>query len=74
MLFRSAPVLRDLGRSGDYNGLFAALASIKGEIDDFFDDVMVMVDDERVKTNRLLLLSSVRDLYFQIADISRLSV
>ncbi|MFQ5353879.1 MAG: glycine--tRNA ligase subunit beta, partial [Thermodesulfobacteriota bacterium] len=69
-----APVISELGAKGDYNGLFEALASIKGEIDRFFDDVMVMVDEEKVKTNRLLLLSSIRDLYVSIADISRLSV
>lgn len=71
---RLAPVIKKLWEEGDYKGLFEALASIKGEIDRFFDDVMVMVDDEAVKANRLLLLAYVRDLYVRIADISRLSV
>ncbi|MFQ5428418.1 MAG: glycine--tRNA ligase subunit beta [Thermodesulfobacteriota bacterium] len=69
-----APLLEELARNGDYKGLFEALASIKTDIDRFFDDVMVMVENESIKTNRLLLLSSVRELYFQIADISRLTL
>jgi len=69
-----APRITQLWKSGDYNGLFEALASIKEEIDGFFDDVMVMVDDAKVKKNRLLLLDYIRGLYVKIADISRLAV
>ncbi len=71
---RLAPKIKELWNQGDYNGLFEALASIKDEIDGFFDDVMVMADDEKIKQNRLLLLAYVRGLYVKIADISRLSV
>ncbi len=69
-----APIIKSLSESGEYEALFEALTSIKSEIDKFFDDVMVMVDDKAVKTNRLLLLASIRDLYAQVADISRLTV
>ncbi len=69
-----APEVKKLWDKGDYKGVFQALASIKGDIDRFFDDVMVMVDDEKIKANRLLLLAYVRDMFSQIADISRLSV
>jgi len=69
-----APNIEKLRKEGDYTGLFKALSSIKAKIDGFFDDVMVMVDDEKVKKNRLLLLAFIRGLYVNIADISRLAV
>ncbi len=69
-----APRIRDLREKGDYSGLFETLASIKPRIDSFFDHVMVMVDDEKVRTNRLLLLARARGLFIEVADISRLAV
>ncbi|MDO8426198.1 MAG: glycine--tRNA ligase subunit beta, partial [Deltaproteobacteria bacterium] len=68
-----APVIEDCWKRGDYEKAFETLASIKDKIDAFFDKVMVMVPDEKIKVNRLALLSSVRSLYFRIADLSRLT-
>jgi glycyl-tRNA synthetase beta chain len=50
------------------------LAELRDPVDRFFDDVMVMADDEAVKNNRLALLGDLRALFLQIADISRLSI
>ena len=50
------------------------LADLKEPIDQFFDEVMVMADDEAVKNNRLALLSEIRALFLDVADISRLSL
>ena len=50
------------------------LADLKEPIDHFFDEVMVMADDEAVKNNRLALLSEIRALFLGVADISRLSL
>lgn len=50
----------------------AALATLRGPVDSFFDDVMVMADDEAVKTNRLALLGLIRALFLQLADVSKL--
>ncbi len=69
-----APRIEAFWKSGNYEAVFETLASIKEKIDAFFDKVMVMVEDERLRTNRLLLLNSVRNLYVMIADISKLSV
>ena len=71
---RVAPVIKDLWGKGDYRSVFETLASIKDKIDSFFDSVMVMVEDEKIRTNRLILLNTVRNLYFRIADLSRLAV
>ena len=48
------------------------LASLKEPVDRFFDEVMVMVEDESVRENRLALLSKLQDLFLQVADISYL--
>jgi glycyl-tRNA synthetase beta chain len=50
------------------------LADLKEPIDQFFDAVMVMADNEAVKNNRLALLSEIRALFLGVADISRLSL
>lgn len=49
------------------------LAGLRGAVDKFFDDVMVMVDDEAVRNNRLALLSMLRNLFLEVADISLLA-
>ena len=48
------------------------LASLRAPVDSFFDDVMVMADDAAVRNNRLALLSRLRSLFLQLADVSRL--
>ena len=48
------------------------LAGLRGAVDSFFDDVMVMADDKAVRNNRLALLSRLRGLFLQLADVSRL--
>ncbi|NWF35395.1 glycine--tRNA ligase subunit beta [Mariprofundus sp. KV] len=50
----------------------AELAKLRGPVDQFFDDVMVMAEDEKVRGNRLALLSRLRTLFLNLADISRL--
>ncbi|MDX8397896.1 MAG: glycine--tRNA ligase subunit beta [Mariprofundaceae bacterium] len=49
-----------------------ALASLREAVDQFFDDVMVMADDEAIKNNRLALLNQLRTLFLQLADVSKL--
>ena len=59
--------------SQDYTRILTALATLRNVIDNFFDNVMVMADDEAVKNNRLALLSLLRQLFLTIADISILA-
>ena len=51
-----------------------ALADLRDPVDHFFDEVMVMADDEALKNNRLALLGDIRGLFLDVADISRLSL
>lgn len=69
-----APVIDAHWKAGEYEKAFEALASIREQIDAFFDKVLVMAKDEAVKNNRLALLGAVRDLYFRMADLSKLAV
>lgn len=64
--------LKPVYQAGDYQAALVSLADLKDPVDDFFDNVMVMADDEAVKHNRLALLSSLRALFLQTADISLL--
>jgi len=57
----------------NYQAALSELAQLKTPIDTFFDNVMVMSDDEAVKVNRLTLLNEIRNSFFAIADISLLS-
>jgi glycyl-tRNA synthetase beta chain len=56
----------------DYQQALSELARLREPVDRFFDDVMVMVDDDKLKNNRLALLQSLRSLFLQVADLSRL--
>jgi len=57
---------------GDYTTAMKKLAALRPEVDDFFDKVMVMVDEEAVRDNRLALLSGLSQLFMRVADLSRL--
>jgi glycyl-tRNA synthetase beta chain len=54
----------------DYVAFLRQLAQLRGPVDAFFTDVMVMAEDLAVRTNRLQLLAALRALFLQVADIS----
>ena len=60
--------------SGGYAEALKGLAVLRAPVDSFFDDVMVMAEDERTRNNRLALLAELRRLFSGVADISRLSI
>jgi glycyl-tRNA synthetase beta chain len=55
-----------------YSDALTRLASLRPSVDAFFDDVMVMTDDQRVRANRLALLAALQRLFLHIANLSRL--
>jgi glycyl-tRNA synthetase beta chain len=67
-----ASELSPLFDKGDYTTAMKKLAALRPQVDDFFDNVMVMVDEEAVRDNRLALLSSLEQLFLRVADLSRL--
>jgi len=48
------------------------IATLRETVDNFFDDVMVMVDDEKIRENRLNLLCKLTSLFNSIADFSKI--
>ena len=61
-----------LFENGDYASALSSLASLREPVDNFFDEVMVMADDEAIRNNRLALLNRLRNLFLRVADISLL--
>lgn len=65
-------VVDKLYEASDYEKALTELSVLKTPVDTFFDQVMIMVDDEKKKENRLALLASIRELMTKVADISLL--
>jgi glycyl-tRNA synthetase beta chain len=59
--------------AGDYTASLQALAALRVPVDDFFDNVMVNVEDAALRTNRLALLSQLHRAMNRVADISKLA-
>ncbi|MEN8135937.1 MAG: glycine--tRNA ligase subunit beta [Thermodesulfobacteriota bacterium] len=60
-------------KARDYQQAMAVILRMKEPVDRFFDDVMVMADDERIKDNRLGLLTAISHLFLRIGDFSKMS-
>jgi len=58
--------------AGEYAEALKQLAGLRDPVDEFFDRVMVMADDEALKHNRIALLSQLHGLFIKAADLSRL--
>jgi glycyl-tRNA synthetase beta chain len=56
----------------DYVAALTEIATLRGPVDAFFDKVMVMAEDEAVRTNRLALLTSIARLFAGVADFGRI--
>jgi glycyl-tRNA synthetase beta chain len=62
--------LRPLLSQQDFQGALGRLSELRPDVDRFFEDVMVMVQDPDVRANRLALLARVLGLFRQVADIA----
>ena len=67
-----APGIRGASERGEYREAFAAIAALQPSVAKFFDDVLVMTDDETLRAARLALVATLRDLILDIADISEI--
>ena len=66
--------VRGLLEQGAYESALRKLAALRGPVDQFFDGVMVMADDPRVRANRLALLAQLQALFLHTADLAQLQV
>jgi len=57
-----------------YDEVLASLSVLKTPLNNFFDDVMIMVDDGKIKSNRVALVGKARQLFLSVADVSVLAV
>ena len=58
--------------NGDYDKYLSDLISINPVVTKFFDDVLVMDKDEKIKNNRVALLKSLKNKYIILTDFSKL--
>ncbi len=58
--------------TGDYASALKQLSVLREPVDNFFDTVMVIVDEEKIRKNRITLLNSMYTLFLRVADLSRL--
>jgi glycyl-tRNA synthetase beta chain len=68
----AALVVRALREEKNYSAALAQISRLRQPVDTFFDKVMVMVDDERVRSNRLALLQTLLQEFSTIADFSEI--
>jgi glycyl-tRNA synthetase beta chain len=64
----------DMVRERQYRGALESFAAMAPELETFFQDVMVMVDDEGVRRNRMSLLRKVGGAVMKIADVTKIVV
>jgi glycyl-tRNA synthetase beta chain len=69
---RAVETVDALRAQGDYEHALVEVSKLRPAVDRFFDKVMVMVDDERVRANRLALLQSLLKKFSTIADFSEI--
>jgi len=67
-----APRIEEDRKKKDYVSALHMLATLREPVDAFFDKVMVMVDDEQVRANRLALLQTLLKEFSTIADFSEI--
>ncbi len=66
------PEANTLFRQGDYTGTLKALAQLRNDVDAFFTHVLVMAEDQKLRNNRIALLTELHTMLNQVADISKL--
>ncbi|MEO7453864.1 MAG: glycine--tRNA ligase subunit beta [Fimbriimonadales bacterium] len=64
----------EFATAGELIGYVERLRKLKPLIDTYFDKVMVMVDDEKLRANRLWLLSGVNGLFQRVGDFSKIVI
>ena len=69
---RAVEAVDALRAQGDYEHALVEVSKLRPAVDLFFDKVMVMVDDKRVRANRLALLQSLLKEFSTIADFSEI--
>lgn len=75
-LYESLQAVREEAKpfleSRDYSKAMASILKMKEPVDTFFDEVLVMAEDDTIKNNRLSLLTAIAGLFLNIGDFSKM--
>jgi len=63
-----------MAESANYGAMLQALSRLRGAVDQFFEDVMVMAEKPNVRANRLALLHTLSGQFLRVADVSQLQL
>jgi len=56
----------------DYAQILQLLSTLKTPVDSYFENVMVLVEDSKLRDNRLAIINKIQNLFLQVADLSKL--
>ena len=65
-------MFQELRRVRQYREALELIATLRPDVDQFFDKVMVMVDEEAVRNNRLTMIGQIQNAFSSIADFSEI--
>jgi glycyl-tRNA synthetase beta chain len=68
------PEVETARKNHDYTAALRLFASMRGSVDQFFTEVMVMAEDPMIRSNRISLLNCISRLFNSVADISRIVI
>jgi glycyl-tRNA synthetase beta chain len=71
-LTETEPKIRAAAAHADYKHAFQTIELLRAPVAKFFDDVLVMAEDEKLRNARLTLVATLRDLILNIADLSEI--
>ena len=71
---KTSLIVKDEVTKGNYEKSFSYIAKLRSFVDNFFDDVMVMDEDKKIRKNRIALLGVISDLFINIADFTQIMV
>jgi glycyl-tRNA synthetase beta chain len=66
------PEVEEQTQGGRYREAIQKLSSLRRPVDRFFDEVLVMAEDEKLRANRLALLKSLQSILSRVADLSQI--
>jgi glycyl-tRNA synthetase beta chain len=72
-MITTRPLVDNAFANGDFTETLKSLAKLRTPVDAFFNDVMVMAEDEQLRNNRIALLSELHGMLNRVADISKLA-
>ncbi|MBQ7676431.1 MAG: glycine--tRNA ligase subunit beta, partial [Campylobacter sp.] len=64
---------KEIKFNGDYKAYLNSLFGLKGVIDEFFDKVMINVNDPKIKANRIANIGQIYNAFLKVADIKEIS-